>query len=182
MNVKRRAYVWAFTGAFAALAVFSSWSAEKKSLVWKDDLTLWSASAVKDPGNYYAFYNLGIAYFRTARMHEGVRMMEASVETNTLMAHPDKVMLASAHRNLARAYREMGLVREAKNEYREVLRFSPADRSALALLKSLCDGTEDRAGLTPLPDADTLPVVEPVIVSHFTDNDPAAGSHPDRCL
>ncbi len=176
MNVERRVYVWALTGAFAALAVCSSWSAEKRSLVWKDDLTLWSASAVKDPENYYAFYNLGIAYFRTARMNEGVLMMKASVAANRLMAHPDKVMLASAHRSLARAYGETGLVREAKNEYREVLRFSPADRSAFALLKSLCEGTKDPDWQTAMPVPASLPVVEPVLVSHLTD------AAPERCL
>ena len=183
MNVERRAYVWAFTGAFAALAVFSSWSAAKRSLVWKDDFTLWSASADKDRENYFAFYNLGIAYFQTARMPEGVRMMKASVETNGLMSHPDKAMLTNAHMSLARAYLETGLVKEAEKEYREVLRFSPANRSALALLMmSLCAGTEGPGGPMQLSATASLPVVEPVLVSHLQDKDFVAGKPPDRCM
>ncbi|MBI5587011.1 MAG: tetratricopeptide repeat protein [Deltaproteobacteria bacterium] len=145
----RRRYVWGVAGLFMAVAIFFSWSAEKRSLVWKDDFTLWSMSADGGPENYFALYNIGIVYFTQNRMDEGIRKMEESLEANKLRAHPDKTMLIGAHSSLARAYKEKGLIQKAAEEYREILRFFPEDGQALLNLKALCAEMEPAEGLVP---------------------------------
>jgi protein O-mannosyl-transferase len=167
----QRRFAWGVAAVFVSVAVLASLGAVKKSLVWKDDLTLWSVSAGEDPENYYALYNIAIAYFRQGRLSEGIDKMERSVEANTLRAHPDRLMLVSAIESLARAYREAGYVEKSKKNYREVLRHSPMNSSAAKSLRDLCAQTGERGSLDQ---GNCFPVFpEPVLVSHPHTNLPS---------
>lgn len=134
----RKRYVWVVGGLFMALAIFFSWSAEKRSLVWKNDFTLWSKSAGVGKDNYVALYNIGIFYFQQNRMDEGIQKMKESLEANKRRAHPYKAMLVLTHNNLGRAYKEAGAIRKAAEEYKEALRLSPTYARSLINLKTLC--------------------------------------------
>lgn len=128
---------WGAISVFAVVAALYSYSTARRNLVWKDDMTLWSASVEGSPKNYFAVYNIGIAYFRKNMMDEGIRKMEAALEINRNSPHPDVKMLLSTHANLARAYQEVGLPEKAISGYNEILLLEPENVSANSNLAAM---------------------------------------------
>lgn len=133
-----------------ALALYSIGSV-KRSLVWKDDFTLWQDTVEKSPSSKYAHYNLALAYRdrgdtggAIGHLSEAVRLdgsyedahynlgwvYDYSGDYDKAIAHyreairlnPDS---ADAYFNIGMIYKKKGLYNEAAQELKEALKIRP---------------------------------------------------------
>ncbi|MBI1912458.1 MAG: tetratricopeptide repeat protein [Deltaproteobacteria bacterium] len=125
--ISRKTALKAAVAAFAViLAANSAWAC-KKSLIWKDDLTLWNYAAKGAPDNYIALYSIGYAHYKEGRVDEAIPMFEKALNLNLASEQPDPTMLLIMHRALAGTYLKKGLLENAAREYNELLRLAPED-------------------------------------------------------
>lgn len=127
---------------FIVIIGLYSFGAEKRGHIWKDDLTLWSASVLGSPENYFARYNIGIAYLRENKMTEGAKEMERAINLNELSHHPDYSILTNTRLTLASVYAQMNDAGRAISEYNKVISIEPDNFNAYYNLASLYQGIE----------------------------------------
>jgi len=104
----------------AGLLILYSVGSFERSLVWRDDLTLWTDTVRKSPGSANARYNLAW------RLHNmGEREKAAAEYLEAIRLAPDK---GEAHFNLAVLFQESGQAELALAHYGEAIRvgYSPA--------------------------------------------------------
>lgn len=133
-------------GALSALAVFLAGGtlllytagSIKRSIVWRDDYSLWSDTVEKSPGSANAQYNLGWKLHKMGRLDEAVERYKTALGLN-----PNK---DEAHSNLAIIYSAKGEKKSALKHYGEVLRIKPASPAVyyeMAIIyQSIGSGTE----------------------------------------
>lgn len=107
---------------FAAVLVLYSVGSFKRSLVWKDDLTLWQDTVVKSPSSKYAHYNLALAYREKGDVNKAITDFEEAIRLDP--AYED------AHYNLAWVYDYAGDHDRAIAHYRDTIRLNPASADA----------------------------------------------------
>lgn len=140
----------------AVTLVLYSAGTVKRSLVWKDDYTLWADTVGKSPGYATVHFNLGWALDKKGdiknamlQYKEAIRLDPGKTEAqyNLAMAYHLSGDLASAiryyndalrmnpnyenaHYNLASAYQETGDTPDAIAHYNEVIRLNPNSADA----------------------------------------------------
>ncbi len=108
--------------AAAAVLVLYSVGSFKRSVVWKDDLTLWQDTVVKSPSSKYAHYNLALAYREKGDNKSAVSQFLEAIRLDP--AYED------AHYNLAWVYDYSGDYYSAIAHYRDTIRLNPASADA----------------------------------------------------
>ncbi|MBI5641952.1 MAG: tetratricopeptide repeat protein [Deltaproteobacteria bacterium] len=114
--------------ALAALLIVTalySWGTVKRNFEWSDDLSIWSASARAEEGNYLAMHNIGVEYGIMGRVDEAAHEYRESIKANSLRRFPDKVTLVLSHMHLARIYRQKGMRSDAVREFKEAAVIKP---------------------------------------------------------
>ncbi|MDP2690277.1 MAG: tetratricopeptide repeat protein [Deltaproteobacteria bacterium] len=106
-------------------AVVSSFWAASRNRIWRDDLSLWSASLEGSPDNYIAVHSIGYLNMKNGDLDQGIRDLERALALNERSAHPDAAMLLFTRKVLASAYHDRGLLDLAAREYSEVLKSEP---------------------------------------------------------
>ncbi len=94
-----------------------------RNRAYRSELSLWSDTVAKRPGNDRAYNNLGNAYFVAGRIPEAVASYEQA-----LRLHP--VGNADAEYNLGNGYLAEGRLPEAIVHSRNAIRFAPANPEA----------------------------------------------------
>lgn len=119
-------YAWAT--AIIALAVIAAYSSTAwgKSLVWKDDVTLWGSSFRAYPENYAATYYLGEAYLAKGMTDEAVEVLTEGVKAGKLSPFPDPA-IPYIKEVLAMAYDGKGMTDKAIAVFEEIVREHPGD-------------------------------------------------------
>lgn len=125
------------------LAVFSYVTFERNK-IWRDEFSLWSATARAEPDCARARYNFGIALARKGTLAEAEKEFLASLAINPpeLVTVPDYSL--SALLNLGNTYALRGDFGRARKCYRSVLRYDPSSQLAARNL-ILIDGMEKEA-------------------------------------
>ncbi len=115
---------WKFPamGALALVILVLATAAHQRNRVWKDEVRLWSDVVAKNPLNYRAHSNLGIALFKEGLQKEAIRRYQRAIEIK-----PD---LAPAHFNLGLASEYNGNLDGAVRHYSEAIRIRPDYRLA----------------------------------------------------
>jgi tetratricopeptide (TPR) repeat protein len=133
-------------GALSALVFFLAGStlllytagSIKRSIVWRDDYSLWSDAVEKSPGSANAQYNLGWKLHKMGRLDEARERYKVAL---ALDFNKDE-----AHGNLAIIYNAKGEKRRALKHYGEVLRIKPASPKVYyemaTIYQSIGSGTE----------------------------------------
>ena len=89
----------------------------KRSLVWKNELNLWSDTVKKSPDSAMGHYNLGISYYDSGQIDNAIVELKEAIKIR-----PD---YADARYNLGAVYQNKGLLKDAVAEYQEVIMLSP---------------------------------------------------------
>jgi len=121
-----RRYAAAVAVVVSAALVYGAISWGRAS-VWKNDLTLWSASYAGGKDNYIAAYALGDIYLKKGMTKEAELKLGEALRLNTGRKHPDIVTLYLTRKGLAEVYSRKGLFAELAAEYAEILRLKPDD-------------------------------------------------------
>jgi len=114
MGSQRR--YWETVATVAALTVLGA-ATWQRGRVYVAEETLWRDTVAKNPNNWLAHYNLGVALARLGRLQEAVGQYERA-----LRIEPHH---AETHHNLGLALEQMGKVPEAAEHYEEALRIEP---------------------------------------------------------
>lgn len=85
--------------------------------IWRDELTLWYSTAVREPSSARAHHNIGVVH--SAKGYYEYAELEYK---KTLEINPRDV---EAHYNLGNAYERKGMLDSAIKEYQEVIRYNP---------------------------------------------------------
>jgi Tfp pilus assembly protein PilF len=140
----------ACAGIFGAVLLCYSVLSRERTLVWGDDIRLWSDAVAKAPFNSRAHYNLGVAYLavdKAAARREFTLVAESSPNHAAALYNlgwidqslgrydsAEKFYLASlkydvgnwqAHQNLGNVYVYQGRIPEGMTQYRETIRTNP---------------------------------------------------------
>lgn len=124
---KRTILLWGVLSVFFIAAIPYSTAARERSLFWKDDMALWSASAKGSPDNYIAVYSIGDVYLKKGLTDESIQKLGTALKINKEKAHVDANILLLTHKSLAEAYSKKGMEDELVREYGEILRMKPDD-------------------------------------------------------
>jgi tetratricopeptide (TPR) repeat protein len=127
---------WAIGILVSVLAVFSV-TTIRRNLDWRDEFSLWRATAKQHPDCARARYNFGIALATKKEFRAAEQEFRASLAINPpdLITVPDYSM--DALLNLGNVYAFRGDFVRAKDCYQEVLRHDPEHRLALSNLNTL---------------------------------------------
>lgn len=113
---------------FSAPVILGLFSYEvmKRTEAWRDDLSVWSASAKAAPTeNYLAFLNMGVEYSIRGDLDRAQAAFIESIRINKARYKPNTVYLSNAHLRLGNIYREKGALGDAAREYIESLNLRP---------------------------------------------------------
>jgi tetratricopeptide (TPR) repeat protein len=91
--------------------------AGKQTSYWRDSELLWNHTLASDPGNYFAYNNLGVAMMRSGRLTEAIEHYQIALEINT--------NYAEAHYNLGWLLDQQGRPDEAIVHYQKALKSRP---------------------------------------------------------
>lgn len=135
------------------LAVFSYTTIERNK-IWRDEFSLWSATARAEPECARARYNFGMALARKGRLAEAEKEFLASLAVNPpqLVTVPDYSY--SALLNLGNTYALLGDFDRARKYYRIVLRNDknhPLASQNLAILETMQRRARDAAPPARVP-------------------------------
>jgi protein O-mannosyl-transferase len=109
----RKAAHWATTMAITVLGIFTCLSCQQNQ-IYRDEITLYKATLLKNPNCYIAHYNLGVAYYDMGKVQNAIEYYR-----QTLAIKPGYV---SALINLGGALSDIGQDREAIKYFEQVLR------------------------------------------------------------
>lgn len=132
----KRLYV-TLSAAFVLTIIADSVWAAKRSLVWKDERSLWTDVASGSSGNYLALHSLGLLDLKEGKTEESIEKLKAALKSNLESREPDLTSLVLTRRILGLAYHKKGLLDEAVKEYNEVLRIFPDDKAVYFNLGAL---------------------------------------------
>ncbi len=105
----------------AVLSIYAGGTVAR-SMVWKDDYTLWKDTVKKAPGDVHAQYNLAWA------MHKRGELKGAALHyREALRIDPNK---ENAHYNLAMVYQNLGNIKGAIEHYEKALELNPKNETA----------------------------------------------------
>jgi tetratricopeptide (TPR) repeat protein len=102
-----------------------SYGTAQRSVLWKDDRTLWKSAIAEDPDNYFAIYKLGNLYLMNNQPDEAIPTLRKALEVNSRRTHPDLGNALYSFLNMGEAYKQKGLLDEAIIQYKKVLRLAP---------------------------------------------------------
>ena len=102
-----------------------SYGTAQRSVVWKDDITLWESAIAEDPENYFAIYKLGNLYLMNNQPDKAITTLREALEVNSLRTHPDLGNALYSFLNMGEAYKQKGFFDEAIVHYRKVLQLAP---------------------------------------------------------
>ncbi len=108
----------------AVTAVFS-YATIKRNFAWKDDLSIWTASAVSREGNYLASHNIAVERAIAGDMDAAIFDYKESIRMNMDRRFPDEKTLVLSNLHLGKIYAESGLHKEAAPRFREAVRIKP---------------------------------------------------------
>ncbi|MBI5454879.1 MAG: tetratricopeptide repeat protein [Deltaproteobacteria bacterium] len=108
----------------AVTAVFS-YATIKRNFAWKDDLSIWTASAVSQEGNYLASHNIAVERAIAGDMDAAIFDYKESIRMNMERRFPDEKTLVLSNLHLGKIYAEKGLHKEAAPRFREAVRIKP---------------------------------------------------------
>lgn len=117
----------AVTAFFIAASVFYSILSAGRNAVWRDDMSLWSASYAGSSENYIAIYSLGDIYLKKGMTEEALPRLNEALRLNLEKSHPDLSTLYLTRKSLAEAYSKKGDETALMAEYAEILRIKPDD-------------------------------------------------------
>jgi tetratricopeptide (TPR) repeat protein len=152
VRIPRRAAVIALL--LAAVAGLYSAETVSRNAVWKDDLSLWSDTVKKSPGESEPRNELGSSLLKEGRVDEAIEQYKVALTLNSASAGvynnlgiayahkglPDKTIEyigrslqlepgdANAHYNLGLAFMQKGLLGQAIVHFEEAVRLAPADQ------------------------------------------------------
>jgi len=109
----------------AVMVALYSFSSVKRTSLWKDEISLWSASLEGSPGNYYAQYMIGYALQEKGMYGEAASRFSETIRITTSNPYPDPWVLGNARLGLAESYHRSGRPDEAIREYTEFLKTHP---------------------------------------------------------
>ncbi len=106
-------------GVLLLLLVFLTW---RQTGVYRDLVTLYTATLIKNPGCWMAHYNLGIALNDRGKTDEAMAHYQRAIEL--------RPSYAEAHYNLGRLLAQNGQLDNAVTHYEKALEINPADAEA----------------------------------------------------
>lgn len=115
---------------FIAVAVFYALISAGRGAVWRDDLSLWSASYGGSRDNYIAVYSLGDIYLKKGLTDEALVRLDEALRLNKALRYPDSSTMYLTRKALAEAYDRKGRYDDLMSEYTEILRIKPGDAFA----------------------------------------------------
>jgi Flp pilus assembly protein TadD len=101
----------------AVTAAVGAWATAQRNQVFTSEISLWSDTVEKCPGNARAHYNLGVALNYNGRIAEAIEHYRAAVEVAP--------GYADAHNNLGNALAENGHLAEGLPHLEEAVRLRP---------------------------------------------------------
>lgn len=122
-----KAIVVAVAVVFTVTGVVYASKARERSFMWKDDLTLWSASLKGSPSNYVAMHSVGGLYLKQGRWREGIELLERALRLNLESAHPDASMVLLTKKTLSSAYLRADMPEKAAVHLAGLLDMAPED-------------------------------------------------------
>jgi len=102
--------------------------------IWRDELTLWYSTAIREPSSARAHHNIGVVH--SAKGYYGYAEFEYK---KTLEINPKDI---EAHYNLGNAYERKGILDNAIKEYQEAIRYNPYYADAYNNLGSIYKKTQ----------------------------------------
>ena len=109
----------AISGVLLLSLVFFTW---RQTAVYRNVVTLYTATLTKNPGCWMAHYNLGIALNDRGKTDEAIAHYQQAIEL--------RPRYAEAHYNLARLLAQKGQLDDAVTHYEKALEINPADAEA----------------------------------------------------
>ena len=109
----------AISGVLLLSLVFLTW---RQTAVYRNVVTLYTATLTKNPGCWMAHYNLGIALNDRGKTDEAIAQYQQAIEL--------RPRYAEAHYNLARLLAQKGQLDDAVTHYEKALEINPADAEA----------------------------------------------------
>ena len=85
--------------------------------IWRDELTLWYSTAIREPNSARAHHNIGVVH--SAKGYYEYAELEYK---KTLEINPKDI---EAHYNLGNAYERKGILDNAIKEYQDAIRYNP---------------------------------------------------------
>ena len=85
----KRGLSWITTALLLTVIGTYSYGTAQRSVVWKDDITLWESAIAKDPENYFAIYKLGNLYLMNNQPDKAITTLREALEVNSRRTHPD---------------------------------------------------------------------------------------------
>jgi tetratricopeptide (TPR) repeat protein len=108
-----------FCVALLLLLVVLTW---RQTAVYRNVVTLYTATLTKNPGCWMAHYNLGIALNDRGKTDEAIAQYQQAIDL--------RPRYAEAHYNLARLLAQKGQLGDAVTHYEKALEINPADAEA----------------------------------------------------
>ncbi|MBI2412604.1 MAG: tetratricopeptide repeat protein [Deltaproteobacteria bacterium] len=108
----------------AVTAVFS-YATIKRNFAWHDDLSIWTASAVSQEGNYLASHNIAVERAIAGDVDAAVFDYKEAIRMNSERRFPDELTLVLSNLHLGRIYAQKGLHKEAAERFSEAVRIKP---------------------------------------------------------
>jgi protein O-mannosyl-transferase len=109
----------AISGVLLLSLVFLTW---RQTAVYRNVVSLYTATLTKNPGCWMAHYNLGIALNDRGKSDEAIAQYQQAIEL--------RPRYAEAHYNLARLLAQKGQLDDAVTHYEKALEINPADAEA----------------------------------------------------
>jgi protein O-mannosyl-transferase len=109
----------AISGVLFLSLVFLTW---RQTAVYRNVVTLYTATLTKNPGCWMAHYNLGIALNDRGKTDQAIAQYQQAIEL--------RPRYAEAHYNLARLLAQKGQLDDAVAHYEKALEINPADAEA----------------------------------------------------
>ncbi|HAO94128.1 MAG: hypothetical protein A2X93_02070 [Deltaproteobacteria bacterium GWC2_56_8] len=135
--------------ALALLLVITSvlsYVAITRNFAWKDDLSIWTASAVSQAGNYLASHNIAVERVIAGEAGSAIFDYKESIRMNMERGFPDEKTLVLSNLYLGKIYAGKGLQREAVARFKEAVRLKPDLPEARLDLARALEASGDLAG------------------------------------
>ncbi len=105
------------------LVLICGWATYQRNFVWKDDFSLWSDVIKKSPEKFRGYYSLGTAFTETGQYDSAIKQYNILLKYESILKSND--ILALLHNNLGTCYLNKGLIDNAIEEFRHVIKIKP---------------------------------------------------------
>ena len=123
-----------------------SYAAITRNFAWKDDLSIWTASAVSQEGNYLAAHNIAVERVIAGEADSAIYDYRESIRMNMKRRFPDEKTLVLSNLYLGKIYADKGLQREAVARFKEAVRLKPDLPEPLFKLARALEASGDPTG------------------------------------